>query len=206
MTKHRLSPATYDELALAYPHHSNPQLEKMFGVSAKNIQTFGSRRGLKKLPEIAASALRAGRAGLTPEQMAERDDYMRKHYPTKTAREIASALDVSLKTVQELARKLGLKKAPPIKGPGLAQATQPVNKQPGWASANRPNDKYARLTDEQRAKLPAVTPPNVKRTVAPSFVDTRFSVAPGESTYGAGFAALGPGRYCEDGRTWGGRA
>lgn len=45
------------------------------------------------------------------------------------------------------------------------------------------------------ATAQVIVPANVKRTVAPTPVDSRFTVAPGEHVWGAGFAALRMGQY-----------
>lgn len=49
----------------------------------------------------------------------------------------------------------------------------------------------------------AITPPGLKPTRGPSFThDTRYQCAPGESPFGAGFAAVGIGRSPLTGKAW----
>lgn len=184
-----------------YKSFTNADLSARFGFTLRQIERIAHELKLKKTDRSASQAAAAAkRAGLTPEQAREREEYIVAQFAERSAGAIARELGMPLKAVEGVIHRHGVRKG------GLSTPRQPEYRAPGWAGGNSANDRHARLTAEQRAKLPPVGMDKAKRTVAPAFVDTRFTVAPGESTYGAGFAAMGPGRYCEDGRTWGGRA
>jgi len=196
-----LSPAALAEFIRVFAQHTNHELEAMFGITHLQVQRLGHWHQLRKAPAVAA---RAAAHSVWPEASQE---YLRKHYATGNTADIARHVGKTVSQVWSQADRMGLRKTKGARQEIGAQtaAQKKAHVMPGWNGANDAKDRGARLTAEERAKLPPVGMDTAKRTVAEPFVDTRFTVKEGEVVTGCGFAALGPGRYCEDGRQWGAR-
>lgn len=186
--------------AADYPTTTNADLATKYGLTVRQVERLAKELQVRKTSKSAALASAAAkRAGMTIEEARQREAYIVEQFATRPAAAIARELGMKLKAVEGVIHRKGLRKT------NLVTPRQPEYRAPGWASTTGRNDSHARLTAEQRAKLPPVGMDTAKRTVAPAFVDTRFTVKEGETVMGCGFASMGPGRYCEDGRQWGAR-
>lgn len=189
-----MSPADFTEFCRVFPHHSNEELAKMFGVKRSLVEAYGTKHQLRKTAETLSTV--RGR-----NWSADDIAYLREHYPTGNTEQIARHLDKTYDQVQNYANKNGIFKVRSVRQQASSKnaGQKKAHVMPGWNGANDAKDRGARLTAEQRAKLPPVGMDTAKRTVLTwKGYDDRYQCDPAAKVYGAGFASLGPGRYLDE--------